>query len=167
MKRLSASAAVLTLALLVAAPTPARAGSVWDPNDPIRRLDLRWIGSYMQADGRLRVTITFHERVRLRWFERFRYGHLSSMIVPFTQDRGVRPFWWAVFGRRGDGLVAWMCEGGSSCFPGRVTRPSPTSIRGWFPSESFMPGAGWFFRGRTARRGSGELLDRTRWGMVS
>jgi hypothetical protein len=43
----------------------AVAGGVWDPNEPKTRLDIRWVGVVAQ-DGRFRVTITFHHRVRFR-----------------------------------------------------------------------------------------------------
>jgi hypothetical protein len=41
---------------------------MWDPNESGHRLDMRWVGVYFEADGRFRVTVTFYDRVRMRWF---------------------------------------------------------------------------------------------------
>lgn len=57
--RLRAIAIALSLASIISTATPAHAGSVWDPNEPGHRLDIRWAGVTIQADGRMRVTITF------------------------------------------------------------------------------------------------------------
>lgn len=78
----------LALALLMVAPSLASAGSVWDPNDPAYGLDIRWTGVYVQADGKMRVTMSFHAPVRLRWFNRS--NDWTRVFVGFT-DRPIRP----------------------------------------------------------------------------
>jgi hypothetical protein len=155
-------ALVTLLALTLFPASPARAASVWDPNEPIHRLDMRWVGAYEQADGRLRVTITFYDRVRLRWFDRSRSGTLSTLVIEFTPERDHRPFMFGLFARRRDRLVAAMCESGSSCGGARVTRPNPFTIRAWFDPLDVLPRAGWSFRGRSWRDPGGiDGLDRT------
>ncbi len=66
MGRIRVLAVVLALGFIVLGPIPAQAGSVWDPNEPGHRLDIRWVGVYQQPDGLMRVTISFHDRVRVR-----------------------------------------------------------------------------------------------------
>jgi hypothetical protein len=150
------------------APTPVRAASVWDPNEPIHRLDIRWVGAYEQADGRLRVTVVFYDPVRLRWFERLRFGTLSTLVVAFTPNRSEPPFMFAVFGHSENGLVTAMCESGSNCGGGHMTRPNRFTIRAWYEPFDVLPRAGWSFRGRSWRHSGGvDPLDRTVWGRVT
>jgi hypothetical protein len=168
MKRVGLALVTLSLAVTLLAVSPAHAGGAWDPNEPIHRLDIRWVGAYEQADGRLRVTITFYDPVRLRWFERLRFGSLSTLVVAFTPDRDQRPFMFGLFGRRGDRLIAAMCESGSNCGGARVRRPNRFTIRAWFDEFDALPGAGWSFRGFSWRGSGGrDLLDRTRWSTVT
>jgi hypothetical protein len=53
MGRIRVLAVVLALGSIMLSPVPAHAGSVWDANDPAHRLDIRWVGVYQQADGRI------------------------------------------------------------------------------------------------------------------
>jgi hypothetical protein len=168
MKRIGLALASLSLALALLPSTPARAAGVWDPNEPIHRLDIRWVGAYEQADGRLRVTIAFYDPVRLRWFDPPNFYRLSTLVVAFTPDRDERPFMFGMFARRGDRLIAAMCESGSNCSGAVVRRPNPFTIRAWFDAFDVSPRAGWSFRGMSWRESGGvDLLDRTRWGTVT
>ena len=163
-RRVAVHTAIMTLAFAVLLPTGAQAASVWDRNEPIRRLDMRWIGAYVESDGQTRVTITFHHPVRLRWFDRLQLLELSSMVVLFAGEAGVEPTWYAVFGKRNNRLRAQLCESGSACNGARVTRPDRFTIRARFGIGL----DGQAFRGRSTRGGwSGEILDRTAWVVVT
>jgi hypothetical protein len=159
----------LTLAFLVLAPLPAHAGSVWDANEPIHRLDIRWVGATMQADGRLRVTVTFYDQVRVRWFRQTEswWPSRPGLVVGSTIDRSVRPYMFIMFFRNQRGrLKAIICEGGSGCGPvTRVKRPNAITVRARFDLAPYFPHAGWFFRAWSANY-SGEILDRTGWGVI-
>jgi len=169
MKRPGVGLVSLALALVVLAPLPARAGSVWDPNEPIHRLDIRWVGATMQADGRLRVTVTFYDRVRIRWFRHTDsfWPQRPSMVVGATTDRAIDPYMFAMFFRDQHGrLKAILCEGGSGCGPvTAVTRPNAITIRARFELLPWFPTDGWHFRAWSANY-RGEILDRTGWGII-
>jgi hypothetical protein len=163
----------LALALVIVTPTVALAGSVWDPNDPGYGLDIRWVGVYVQADGRMRVTMSFHTPVRLRWFNL--ENDWKRVYVGFT-DRPIPPYYWVGFFRkRSGGLFAQLCEGGSGCTGiVRVRRPDRFTIRArvdLFPS--WGPNVGWSFRGITTKarpeppRHRPLVIDRTVWGTVT
>jgi hypothetical protein len=53
--------AMISVVLLA---VPARAGGVWDPNDPGHHLDIRWAGIYELPDDRFMTTVVFYDRVR-------------------------------------------------------------------------------------------------------
>jgi hypothetical protein len=123
MVRAHRTALVLTLIGLMLAPGAAFAGSVWDPNEEGHVLDIRWVGVYVQADGRLRVTISFHDPVRVRWFNRAGDWPRATVLLDGA--------YYLVFSRTRSGhLSAKLCEGGSGC-TARVaaTRPTTKSIR--------------------------------------
>lgn len=160
----------IALALLMVTPSLASAGSVWDPDDPSYPLDIRWTGVYMQADGKMRVTMSFHAPVRLRWFNRG--NDWSRVFVGFT-NLPIPPYYFVAFFRNRAGkLRAQLCESGSICtaiVP--VSRPDRFTIRARV--ESFGPGAGWRFRGIT-READAEppkrrplVIDGTTWGVVT
>lgn len=165
LRRAGVHAAIMALAFVTLLPTGAQAASVWDPNEPTRRLDMRWIGAYVESDGQLRVTISFYHPVRLRWFDRLRDLELSSMVVLFADEAGGQPIWFAVFGKRDSRLRAQLCESGSVCVEeARVTRPDRFTIRVRFGRG--LDGSA--FRGRSTRGGwNGEILDLTAWGIVT
>jgi hypothetical protein len=163
----------IALALVIVAPTAAVAGSVWDPNEPRYGLDMRWVGVYVQADGRMRVTMSFHTPVRLRWFNPA--DDWTRVYVGFT-DRPIPPYYFLSFFRnRRGGLSAQLCESGSGCTAiVRVRRPDRFTIRarvGLFPS--WGPNVGWRFRGITTEASAKPprhrplVIDRTAWGKVT
>jgi hypothetical protein len=168
---------VLPLALvlvIVPPPTVAQAGGAWDPDDPAYHLDVRWVGVYVQADGRMRVTMSFYAPVRLRWFNYSRGWRRA--YVGFTDQPTVAPYYCVGFFRDRRGrLSAQFCEGGSICSPVvRATRPDRSIIRATVdPSREYGPGVGWRFRGITlgARavppRDRPRVIDRTVLGFVS
>ena len=170
MKRVGLALATLSLVLALSPISPAWAAGVWDPNEPGHRLDIRRVGAYEQADGRLRVTVSFHDRLRLRWFSSPTWPELPTLHVGFTHDREIRPYLFAIFFRDRSGrLTAAMCESGSGCGQGRVSRPNAFTVRAWFGAVDHWPRAGWSFLGRSTL-GMGQdavLLDRTRWGRVT
>jgi hypothetical protein len=166
-------ALALTLALLMSTPGVAYAGSVWDPDEPGYPLDIKWVGVYVQADGRMRVTMSFHAPVRLRWFN---YGNSWHRVKVGFTDRPFPPFFFVSFWRRWNGgLSAQFCEGGSGCTQiVSVTRPDRFTIRarvGMF--DGYGPDVGWRFRGITTEarprppRHLPLVIDRTIWGHVS
>ena len=154
------TAVVLAFATIVMAPVSARAGSVWDPNEPGHRLDIRWIGVYQQADGRMRITMTFHDHVRIRWFGT-RAGRASAS-VGFTNDRSISPFWFVyLFQNRHHRLSARLCEGGSNCGTVvRVGRPNAVTIRTWIRPLYGLSFSGFSFKGFSN-------FDSTTWGVVT
>jgi hypothetical protein len=169
MRRLGVEIVSVALLLAVFTPTPARAGGVWDPNEPIHRLDIRWIGAYEQpSDGLLRVTVVFYDRLQRRWFGPVLPARSSSMVVRFESpyDQIAR----MAIGRGGPRLVAAMCES-VGCVRSRVARPNPFTIRAWFDVGDLFfsfPHAGWRFRGRSARgTDASRTLDLTQWGTVT
>jgi hypothetical protein len=163
----------VTFAAVILAPTTAHAGGVWDPNEPGHRLDIRWVGVYRQADGLMRVTMTFYDPVRIRWFNP--RTHPSRVTVGFTDDpKKASSFWFVNFFRnRANRLSAQLCEGGSGCGNvAGVARPNAFTIRFWTPPFDCCA-AGWSFQGitreaRAARPGHyPPIIDRTKWGIVS
>jgi hypothetical protein len=169
MNRLPVKAAAVLLSLIVLAPGPARAGSVWDPNEPGHRLDIRWVGAYQQLDGRLRVTVSFYDRTRIRWFNGGSPFH-ANLLVGFTDDRIIAPpFLFALFVRnRHNRLSAWLCESGSSCNgPVHVRRVDRDTIRARIPNPDWGPAAGCDFRGFSRTPDSNALIDRTRWAKLT
>jgi hypothetical protein len=165
MGRIKVVAVVLALGSIILGPIPAHAGSVWDPNDAAHRLDLRWVGVYQQADGLIRVTISFHDRVRMRWFE----GRRNATLVVglYFAKRAYAEAWDVTFYRNAHHrLVANLCELASSCVSvARVRHPDDRTIR-----VRLNPGYGPFtdspFRARSQRPG-GAFIDRTGWGIVT
>lgn len=163
----------LALALLMVTPSLASAGSVWDPDDPAYPLDIRWTGVYVQVDGKLRVTMSFHAPVRLRWFNR--RNDWTRVFVGFT-DRPIPPYFrFAFFRNRAGKLRAQLCEGGSGCTAiVSVSRPNRFTIRAKVgPLPSYAPGVGWRFRAIT-REAKPEppkrqplVIDGTTWAVVT
>jgi hypothetical protein len=165
MTRPLVKAAVALLSLIVLAPAPAQAGSVWDPNETGHQLDIRWVGAYQQLDGRMRVTVSFYDRTRIRWFSGGSPFN-ANLLVGFTHDRNVTPpYWFALFVRnRHNRLSAWLCESGSGCFgPARVQRVDRDTIRARISNPDYGPASGWDFRGSSLTRDTHALIDRTRW----
>jgi hypothetical protein len=166
-----AKAAVALLSVIVLAPAPARAGSVWDPDEPGHRLDIRWVGAYQQLDGRMRVTMSFYDRTRIRWFdEGIPISHFDANVkVGFTDVRGSSPYWFVMFMRnQHDWLSAWLCESGSSCYgPFHVHRVDRDTIRARISSPSFGPAPGWYFRAFSFARDSLARIDYTRWARLT
>jgi hypothetical protein len=155
---------LVALAVSIVKVPEAVAGSVWDPNEPQSRLDIRWVGVVAQQDGRFRVTISFHHRVRFRWF-----GRDSGVVAAFTHDREIRPYWFFAFMRtRAGRLRAQLCEGGSGCGRSvRVSRPNAVTIRAWLDPLYNQPQVGWWFRAWSFRGGpSGTILDRTSYSTI-
>jgi hypothetical protein len=173
-------AVVLALGSIILSPMPAHAGSVWDANDPGHRLDIRWVGVYQQADGRIRVTVSFYGRVRNRWFNRPLSRNIgipatsANLQVGFSDNR-INEFFFAGFLRtRHRGLVAWLCETGSGCsttYGVHVGRPDRRTIRVRIPrfafDDDFGPVPGWYFRGVSWTHDFKTKLDRTRWGVFN
>lgn len=150
--------AAIAALLVVAIPTPSHADGVWDPDEPGHRLDIRWVGVYQEDDGRFRVTITFYDRVRPRWFHQWR----ASATVGLTTDPEHE--WWVYFAhffRDSGRLKARLCESGSTCGSDvRVSRPNAQTIR-----VRFAGGSDWDFSGWTGR--DPPWIDRTRWQKVT
>lgn len=161
MGRRSACVAVLVFVFSVIMPWTARAGSVWDPNDLQQRLDIRWVGVAIQADGRVRVTLTFHDPVKTWQFKD------RLVQVQFGPSRGAPYVEENFFLTRTHRLKAVTCFGGSGCLDGvRVLRPNPRSIRARFTFPNAYDPADWLFRGLTTAQPQGRILDRTRWSSV-
>jgi hypothetical protein len=159
------SVLVVILAASLLASDPARAGSVWDPNEQGHRLDIRWVGVYELTGGRIRVTITFYDKVRLRWFgER----NDPSLGVRFTDNPDLPAnFFLGFFLNAHHRLMAQECESGSACTDSvPVSRPNAITLRTWigFPDQR-GPRSGWPFRAISV--GPRRLLDKTAWGVVS
>jgi hypothetical protein len=174
MSRIRILVVLLALGSIVLNPAPAHAGSVWDANDPGRKLDIRWVGVYQQADDRMRVTVSFYGRVRNRWFNR--PGHLegveawtANLRVGFTEDRARGAFFFALFLRsRHNGLVAWLCEAGSGCAgPARTHRVDRDTIRARILGPPYGPAPGWYFRAESYTHDLETRIDRTRQGVLT
>ena len=162
MSRSRACAALVIFAFIVATPWTARAGSVWDPDDLTQKLDIRWVGVATQTDGRVRVTLTFHDPVTI-WQLRSRL--LSAQFGP---ERGSPYVEENFFLTRGHRLRARTCLGGSGCLgTTRVLRPSAIAIRTRFTFPGNVDPTDWVFRGLTVAQPSGRILDRTRWSPVT
>jgi hypothetical protein len=141
-------------------------------------MDIRWVGAYQQADGRMRVTVSFYGRVRNRWFNRpsrvqgFVDPSAANLAVGFTKDRTLDEHWAALFLRtRHKGLIAWLCEYGSSCSgPVHVDRPDRRTIRARLvepPPSIPGPAPGWYFRGISRTHDLKTVIDRTHWGVFT
>jgi|SRR5919201_3474312 hypothetical protein len=155
---------VVAMTTWVGSTPAANAGSIWDPNEPLRRLDIRWVGVAAEQDGRFRVTIVFHHPVRLRWFQ-----DDATAEVGFTHDRVIQPYWFFTFrkGLRPGRIRARLCEGGSGCGHWvRARRPDMFAIRAWLQPLYDQPQVGWSFRAKTYRDSFDVVLDRTRWGTI-
>jgi hypothetical protein len=168
-------AVVLALGSIMLGPVPAHAGSIWDANDPGHRLDIRWVGVYQQADGRTRVTVSFYDRVRNRWFNRpsdleGAGPWAANLAVGFSEDR-IGEYYFALFLRtRHHGLIAGLCESGSSCSGGpvHVGRPDRRTIRVRIPTfDGYGPAPGWYFRGVSRTHDLKTVIDRTGWGIFT
>jgi hypothetical protein len=167
---------IRTLAVVIAVMSvalnavPARAASVWDPNDPARRLDIRWV-AYQQADGRMRLTVSFYGRFHKGWLNTTRGAPSSSnLYVGFTHDRTIPEYWFALFSRTPRGrLVAWLCESGSSCVDrSRVRRVDRDTIRVRLRNDfGHGPAPGWYFRASSYTHDLKTPIDRTQWGVFT
>jgi hypothetical protein len=163
MKHIRVLALALALGSIVMGPLPARAGGMWDPNESGHRLDMRWVGVYFEADGRFRVTVTFYDRVRVRWFAQRDQFTLS---VDFQATPNSGSFFYVTFFRSHYRLWAQLCEAGSSCGPiTRAVRPNAITVRAW-ARPVYGPFLGWSFRGSSNRRDR-SVIDRTAWGVVT
>jgi hypothetical protein len=167
MGRISVLAVVLALSSVVSLAVPARAGSVWDENDPGRRLDIRWVGAYQQIDGRMRVTVSFYAPVRKRWFNRGNVRDAislnSNMFVRFGAY-----FFQFLRTRRSGRLVAWLCEAGSGCAgPARTHRVDRDTIRARILGPPYGPAPGWYFRAESYTHDLETRIDRTRQGVLT
>lgn len=157
-------AVIGAIVVIVGLSAPALAGRVSDANDPVRRLDLRAVAVVPLETGDFRVTITFHHRVRLRWFD-----DDAGAQVRFTHDREVRPYWFFTFTKRfNNRLRAQLCEGGSGCGARiRVRRPNAYAIRARLEPLHGAPQEDWPFRARSFRFGTGGAkIDGTSWGRI-
>jgi hypothetical protein len=172
MKRILLFALVLAMGSVFVGPLPARAGGLWDPNEPGHRLDIRWVGVYEQTGGRIRVTLTFYDKVRpLKWFGG-RDAPRAALSVGFTDDPRLPPnFTVSFFLNAHLRLRARECESGSACTdPVRVSRPNAITLRTWigFPDRR-GPRSGWPFRATSQFANTASLvtIDRTAWGTVT
>jgi hypothetical protein len=157
---------VLVSGVVVAGP--ARAASVWDPNEPGHRLDIRWVGVYEQADGRMRVTATFYDRVRIAWFKEAPSWHAFS--VAFTDDPQTPPYFFLDVFVKDHRLKARLCESGSVCTAAKVSRPTGATLRTRIGfGDGRGPHPGWRFRASSARTTSDppRIIDKTAWGKVT
>jgi len=164
-RALAVVVAVVSVAFLA---VPARAGSVWDPNEPPRMLDIRWVGAYEQTDGRMRVTVSFYGRVHDRWFNSTTRGP-ANLVVRFTHDRAIAEYIFVLFMRTPRGhLVALLCESASGCGERtRVRRVDRDTIRTRVKNLDFGPAPGWSFRARSLTHDLDTRIDQTRWGVVT
>lgn len=163
-----ASFMVLVLAAGVLAASPVRASSVWDRNEPGHRLDIRWVGVYEQSDGRIRVTATFYDSVRLSWFKET--GSWHALSVGFTDDPQIGPYFFLDVFVRNHRLKARLCENGSACTVARVSRPNGATLRTRIGFDDGRgPHSGWRFRGTSALTTSNppRVIDKTAWGKVT
>ena len=172
MGRMRILAVVLALGCIMLGPIPAHAGSVWDPNDAAHRLDIRWVGVYHQADGRMRITVAFHDRIRNRWFPICSNPFLHSCPRPPTFLVGfpTRFAYYALFFRhRHHGLWAQLCEGGSSCSPiAKVFRPDRKTMRVRLDEfQGYGPAPGWYFRAMSFASDGHTGIDRTHRGIIT
>lgn len=96
--------------------------------------------------GQFRVTVTFYDRVRTRWFK----DH-PAVLVGFTHDKSHKPYFIAYFFRnRAHNLKAQLCESGSNCGPVvGVARPNATTIRASFTPLYGQPDVGFFLMAST------------------
>jgi hypothetical protein len=165
MGRIRVFAVVLALGSIILGPVPAQAGSVWDPNEPGHRLDIRWAGVYQQADGLMRVTISFHDPVRIRWFEN--RNDATLVVGLYFAKQANAEAWDVTFYRNAhDRLLADLCELASSCVSvARVRHPDKRTIRVRL-DPFYSPFTDSPFRARSQRPGGG-LIDRTGWGVVT
>lgn len=148
--------------------SPAQAASVWDANEPGHRLDIRWVGVYEQSDGRMRVTVTFYDRVRLSWFKEA--GSWHALSVGFTDDPQIRPYFFLDAFVRNHRLKARLCESGSACVVSGVSRPNGATLRTRIGFDDGRgPHSGWRFRATSARTTSEppRIIDKTAWGKVT
>jgi hypothetical protein len=128
------------------------------------------VGVYQQADGLLRVTVSFHDRVRIRWFDPYQYGVTARFEVEFTDAPEPHPPLFLVYFRaphHRHRLWARFCESGSSCGDiTRLVRPNAKTIRIWMHPLYGLPAAGMYFRG-VSSRSSTRIIDRTHWAIVT
>ena len=166
MNRLRISVFLLVVATSLSTPTTASAGGVWDPDEAGHRLDIRWVGFYQQPDGRMRITMTFYDRVRMRWFGP-RSGN-SGAAIDFTDDLSLpRNYFVVLFQNQHHGLSAQLCAAGSSCGPVvGVVRPNAITIRAWV-RPLFELSTGFFFQGGSSKEAGCCRIDKTKWGIVS
>jgi hypothetical protein len=125
-------------------------------------LDIRWVGVYEQADGRIRVTATFYDRVRLKWFREAPSWHAFS--VAFTEDPRLSPYLFLDVLFKDHRLKAELCESGSDCTGAKVVRLNGTAFRtriGFVDRPS--PQSGWLFRATSANTTADPpyVIDRT------
>ncbi len=147
--RLGVAAALAVLVLVI--PTPSYAGSVWDPDEAGHHLDVRWAGVYEQGDGRLRITITFYDRIRQRLI-----GGGRVVRVEFAPDRDA--YYYAYFSHDSGRWWASLCESGSTCpSSGPVFRPNAKTLRVRLTGP---PDTDWNFRVGTGLRSRIDLTRR-------
>ena len=143
MTRLRVVALALSLASILSTATPAHAGSVWDPNEPGQRLDIRSVGVTFQANGRMRITMTF--------------------FIPSRTDGSIGVF----HGHQIRPPSTWSSRPTASS-PGSTSRSSCWSVRmdclrgSAIAASPAVPGSVWL--GRTPpRSGSRSLPTRRGW----
>ena len=166
MNRFQVWTVAVTLAAIVLAPIPAHAASVWDPNERGHRQDIRWVGVYHQADGRLRVTMTFYDPVRIWWFGApdGRWHVVAAMTN--NSKRHYAEWDVAFFRNPHNNLSAELCQFFNGCFVvASVARPNAFTIRSWIrPPDCCV--AGWALSAYTPTA-RGPFIDTTKRGIVS
>jgi hypothetical protein len=115
---------VLAGLTLVQIPQPAHPASIWDPNDAVGPLDLRWLGAVFTPTGDVRITLSFYSGFEVRALPS-RVGETSSVQIILS------PHSLGFFLRRSGGRVIfyWGDVGSDCCNTAVVSRLGPDVLQ--------------------------------------
>lgn len=151
--------------------TPALAALVSDPNEPIRRLDIRSASVEQVSENKLRVTLVFWDRTPMWLLRRHAARFVMSDAAPkYAQPQFGFRFW---ANRRGQLRITWGEPASACCGRQGARHPDPFTYMAVIPVSLDGLLIQSFRASRTARLRpcwhaacglkGGKIIDKTAW----